>query len=242
MDKVLDLIVNGSDWESALKEIVLEKGMDLWNINIVVLSEALVEHLSKLETINFRIPARFILISAVLLRMKSETLMEKPVQERIPEVLDINGINLLEMPIKRIPVRNITFEELTYALGKIVKDTQVKEEIRINKEHKIENIKKLLELDIDNYVDRVYRELRKIRKTTYYTITKGKEQLESAKYFVAMLHLANQQKVSVHQEIIFEDIDIDVREMEEIKKEIERSESENTPTDPLAGLANSQAS
>lgn len=228
MDKVLELIVKGSDWESVLKEIVVEEGLDPWNIDLSALSDALVKYLSELSTVNFRIPARFILISAILLRLKSESLVEKEVEEKIPETLDLNDLVTLEMPVKRIPVRNISFEELTLALKKVVKTGQAKEERRIMREQKIKNIQNFLELEVDNYVDRIFEEIQKIRNTTFFRLTKGKENLEASKYFVAMLHLANQQKVSVHQEIVFEDINISLRDLEAIEQMIE-GENNSTP-------------
>jgi chromatin segregation and condensation protein Rec8/ScpA/Scc1 (kleisin family) len=234
MDKVLELIVNGSDFESVLKEILVEQSLDPWNLDIVALSNALLSYMNELGPMNFRIPARFIIVSAILLRMKSETLLPKEIETRIPETIDLNNLGLLEMPIKRIPARNITFDELVYAINKVLKGTQVKEENKINREMKIESIKKMLELEIDNYVERIYKEIQFKRKTTYFTLTKGKVPLDSAKYFVAMLHLANQQKVCVKQEVIFDDIDITIKEIEEIKKELEKLESNSDQnTTPL---------
>jgi chromatin segregation and condensation protein Rec8/ScpA/Scc1 (kleisin family) len=111
MDKVLELIVNGSDFESVLKEILVEQSLDPWNLDIVALSNALLSYMNELGPMNFRIPARFIIVSAILLRMKSETLLPKEIETRIPETIDLNNLGLLEMPIKRIPARNITLRE-----------------------------------------------------------------------------------------------------------------------------------
>jgi segregation and condensation protein A len=242
MDKVLELIVNGSDFESVLKEILIEQGLDPWNLDIVALSTSLLSYINELGSINFRIPARFIIVSAILLRMKSETLLPKISEPKIPETLDINNLNLLEMPIKRIPTRNITFEELVSAINKVLKGTQVKEDEKYNRERKIEDIKnRILEMDIDNYVDRIYGELQKMRRTTYFTLTKGKEPLDSAKYFVAMLHLANQQKVAVCQAVLFEDIDISIKEMQEIKKEMEKMEAKSADNGAPSILKNSSS-
>ena len=83
--EVLELIINGSDFESVLKEIIVEEGLDPWNIDIVKLADSMLKYLSELEDVNFRIPARFILVSAVLLRLKSESLVEKEVEVRDPE-------------------------------------------------------------------------------------------------------------------------------------------------------------
>jgi chromatin segregation and condensation protein Rec8/ScpA/Scc1 (kleisin family) len=227
MDKVLELIIKGSDWESVLKEIVVEEGLDLWNIDISALADALVKYISELSVVNFRIPARFILISAILLRLKSESLTEKEVEERVPETLDLEGLESLEMPLKRIPVRNISFEELTLALKKVVRGTQIKEERKIIREQKIRNIQNIVEMDVDDYIGRIYDEIKKIRATTFFSLTSGKEDLESAKYFVAMLHLANQQKVSIRQELYFKDIDITLKELAEINNIIDAENNEN---------------
>ncbi|MGC9310662.1 MAG: hypothetical protein ACP5E4_02965 [Candidatus Aenigmatarchaeota archaeon] len=230
MDKILELIINGSDWESVLKEIVVEENLDLMGIDLMALSDAMIKYLSEMRTINFRIPARFILISAIILRLKSESLIEMEVTEKVPETLDIEGIENLEMPLKRLPVRNITFEELTMALNKVLQGTKTKEEIQITRAKKIEDIRKIIEMDVDDYIGRIYVELQRIRKTTFFTLTHGKERLDSAKYFVAMLHLATQQKLDVKQEVIFEDIDISVRDMEAIKEAIENGGAANAPS------------
>ena len=59
---ILELIISGSDFQTVLKEIIIEEGLDPWNIDIVKLSDALLKYLAQLEEINFRIPARFILL------------------------------------------------------------------------------------------------------------------------------------------------------------------------------------
>lgn len=230
MDKVLELIVNGSDFESVLKEILVEQGLDPWNLDIVLMADSLLKYMSQMEFINFRIPARFIIVSAILLRMKSETLIYVEPEPKEPETIDLSNLQLLEMPVKRIPTRNITFDELVHAINKVLNETHAKEEIRLNREQKIENIKRLVELEVDDYVDRIYGEIQKMRKTTYYTLTHGKEPIESAKYFVAMLHLATQQKVSVHQQVLFEDIDISIKELEEIQKQVEDMQGDSDKT------------
>ncbi|OYT42916.1 MAG: hypothetical protein B6U88_02455 [Candidatus Aenigmarchaeota archaeon ex4484_56] len=209
--EVLNLIIHGSDWESVLKEIIIEKGLDPWNIEIRILTDSFLEYLSKLKIINFRIPARFILISAILLRLKSETLIKEEKEEKELEKIDIEDLELLEPPINRIPKRNITFEELTTILKRVVESTTRKEEIIRNKKQKINDLKKLIEFKIDDYVERVYRELKKIRQITFYNLTKDKDNLETAKYFIAILHLATKQNIEIYQEQLFGDIYIKAR-------------------------------
>jgi len=209
---ILELIISGSDFQTVLKEIIIEEGLDPWNIDIVKLSDSLLKYLSQLEEINFRIPARFILVASILLRLKSETLVSKEEEEfENKETIDIEGLDILEPPVERIPLRNITFEELTKALEKVIEKEEKKRMTRLNKEKKIEELRKVVEIEIEDYIEKVFKELIKITKTTFYELTKNKENLEVARYFIALLHLANQQKIKIHQENLFDDFHIELR-------------------------------
>lgn len=204
--KILELIINGSDFQTVLKEIIIEEGLDPWNIDIVKLSDSLLKYLSQLREFNFRIPARFILVSSILLRLKSESLLkEEKEEESKGETIDINDIEILEPPIDRIPQRNITFEELTYALQKIIEKEKVEEKIKLNKQRKIEKLQKVVEIDIEDYIEKVFKELIKISKTSFFNLIRDKDLLDIARYFVALLHLANQQRIKIYQENLFED-------------------------------------
>ena len=204
---ILELIISGSDFQTVLKEIIIEEGLDPWNIDIVKLSDALLKYLAQLEEINFRIPARFILVASILLRLKSETLVSKEEEDfENKETIDIEGLDILEPPVERIPLRNITFEELTKALEKVIEKEEKKRITRLNKE-----LRKVVEIEIEDYIEKVFKELIKITKTTFYELTKNKENLEIARYFIALLHLANQQKIKIHQENLFDDFHIELR-------------------------------
>ena len=209
--EILQLIIEGSDFQSVLREIIVEEGLDPWNINISKLAESLLKYLRQLKEINFRIPARFILVSAILLRLKSESLVEEEIEQRELETININGLEILEPPINRIPKRNMTFEELTQALEKVMTEKEKREEIKFKKEEKIKNLQKMVEIDIEDYVEKVFRELTKINKTSFYELTNTKDGLETARYFIALLHLTDQQKISIRQENLFEDFHILLR-------------------------------
>jgi segregation and condensation protein A len=209
--KVLELIISGSDFQTVLKEIIVEEGLDPWNIDIVKLSDSLLKYLSQLKEINFRIPARFILVASILLRLKSESLLKEGEEDKgDKEIIDIHDLEILEPPIDRIPYRNITFEELTKALEKVIEKEEKEERIRLNKQRKIEELQRVVEINIEDYIEKVFRELTRINKTSFYELTKNKEVLEIARYFVALLHLATQQKIKIYQENLFDDFYIEI--------------------------------
>ncbi len=224
---ILQLIINGSDFQSVIKEIIIEEGLDPWNIDLSKLSEGLLNYLAQLKDINFRIPARFILVSAILLRLKSEYLIREEEAEKTLETLDIEGLDILEAPINRIPMRNITFEELTKSLEKVMESKEKREQMQLNREEKIKNLQKFIEIDIEDYVEKVFKELSKITKTSFYNLTHKKNNLETARYFIALLHLTNQQKIHIKQENLFEDFHIHLRDSDgEQPQEISQPERE----------------
>ena len=126
-------------------------------------------------------------------------------------MLNIDGLEIVEPPVKRVPVRNITFEELTSALQKVMHNEEEKEKINVLRKEKIDKIINFIELDIEDYTEKVLAEIEKIRSTSFYNITKEKDLLETAKYFISILHLVNQQKVAIEQQTLFEDFDIKVK-------------------------------
>ena len=208
---ILKLIIDGSSFQSVLKEIIIEEGLDPWNINISSLADSLLNYLAQLKEINFRIPARFILVSSILLRLKSESLVEEENEERELETINIDGLDILEPPIKRIPTRNITFDELVQALEKVMNFKEKKEKIKFNREEKIKELQKIFEINIEDYVDKVFREISKTNRTSFYELTSTFNNLETARYFIALLHLANQQRITIKQEKLFEDFYIFLR-------------------------------
>jgi len=75
--QLIDLMVSEPSWEDVIIKIVAEEQMDPWSIDIIRLANSFLIYLKKIEKLDLRIPARFILIAAILLRMKSDVLTEK---------------------------------------------------------------------------------------------------------------------------------------------------------------------
>ena len=114
-------IIISSDWEEVITNIVIDENMDPWSIDIIKLTDAFVTYLNTLKFFDFRIPARFILVAAILLRMKCDILLEEEKERREEKEitpLEISHIKSLEAPIKRVPKRKVKITELVQALQK----------------------------------------------------------------------------------------------------------------------------
>ena len=71
---IMQLITKDYSWEQVLYNIIAWEGLDPWDLDISKLSEAFMGHVEGLEELDFKIPAKYVIIAAVLLRMKSEHL------------------------------------------------------------------------------------------------------------------------------------------------------------------------
>jgi len=70
--KRLDELIERSFWKDILLEIIAE--LDPWDIDIVELATRYSKRVEKMRELNFKIPANVIIVSSVLLRMKSDLL------------------------------------------------------------------------------------------------------------------------------------------------------------------------
>lgn len=116
-------IVLGADWEESLTAIVVEQGIDPLNIDISRLAGAFMVYLNRMKSFDFRMPARFILIAAILLNMKCEALLQKE-EERLDKLAQAAAAQLnlsaplLTPPVDRHAARPVSLTDLISALNK----------------------------------------------------------------------------------------------------------------------------
>ncbi|MGB8215932.1 MAG: ScpA family protein [Candidatus Methanoperedens sp.] len=97
--------------------------IDPWNIDIVELTDKFLKHVEELEKMDLRVSGRTLLYAAILLRMKSNALVE--VDEPPSEIMDYESDNfeisdypIPAMPLRRSSNRPVTLEELLSELKK----------------------------------------------------------------------------------------------------------------------------
>ncbi len=97
--------------------------IDPWNIDIVKLTDKFLSRVDELEKMDLRISGRTLLYAAILLRMKSNVLVEvdKPQEEMIDyesDNFEISDYPIPAMPLRRYSRRPVTLEELLTELKK----------------------------------------------------------------------------------------------------------------------------
>ena len=70
---IYDLIVSKNlTWEGLLKDIIKKENINPWDIDVNFLSQKYKEAVKNIVAIDFKLSGKFLLASAILLRMKSD--------------------------------------------------------------------------------------------------------------------------------------------------------------------------
>jgi segregation and condensation protein A len=249
-NQVYDIVTGRqSDWQTLIYDLIHAEQLDPWDIDIVILTNKYFEKIYELEETDYYISSKVLLAAALLLRIKSEFLLNKYIRsiddilfgkkedKRLPtERIEIDGDDLpILIPKTPLPrLRQVTLNELMAALNKAIST----ESRRIKREVAIKRAKKLSEVDFPTFrkidlKDRIRqfyaRILTSIKKRANgaekhtnkvgYTELTGVERDEKLACFLPVLHLSNTKKLWLEQENHLEEIWIYLYEYFEKNKE-----------------------
>ena len=218
-ENILKLVIEKQSWEEVIYHIVSLENIDPWNVDLVKLTDGFIKYINKLEQLDFRIPAKIVFVVAVLLRLKSNYLSifeeEETIEEmaKQPEFVDL-GIdpNLIQLglPMKRLPRRQVTLDELITALRKVLVVTERRTERRrlwqsklqaqISEEDIGKRIEKLMN-DIDKLMEKMEKD-----KVEFSQVVAKWSRNRIVDSFIPLLHLEQNQKIKTEQEDFFKEI------------------------------------
>lgn len=248
-EQMIRLMVVEPSWEDVIVKIVAEEGIDPWSIDIVKLADAFsfyIEHASKMQD-DLRVPARFILIAAILLRMKSDVLAAKEQKILIPESPDQNqkelellrqlaGVPPLQPPIKRMPLKNVSLNELITALRKAF-DVQERRKARKERHRAIIGDVLAEPDDINERIDSLLAQIRGILaelesgKVEFSKLVSEWKREKIVKTLVPMLHLAQDGKIGYEQGELFQEIMVELKKEEGKTDENKKNENKENAGD-----------
>jgi segregation and condensation protein A len=226
--KIMELITSEYSWEQVIYKIVAWEGLDPWNLNLKILSDSFVNYLVKIKELDFKVPAKYLIIAAVLLRMKSDHLQyigdvvseymkeDEEVQDVAAEDIALDGINGIEkfevtpvtVPPKRHPRRRIMVTELITALRAVLR-TDRRRSIRKEKR------RGLVEIGEDRLTERIdslYQKINEIMKNLkgdelkFSNLVKEWKREEIIDTFIPIVYLDHAKKIDMKQERIFDEI------------------------------------
>lgn len=238
-DKIFELLFNEEDltWQTLLYELVKTNKMDPWDIDISVLSKSFIEMIKKLKELDFRISGKVVLASAILLKMKSNRFMLEDIsafdhllyssddmQEEylddadsfveMVQTIGDNKENIMPKLFPRTPQprqRKVSIFDLVKALEKAL---EVKNR-RITKDDGAPQVSaprnyRDISLVIKDVYDNVQRFFKTQKSLTFSQLLPSDEKDDKIMTFIPLLHLRNQHKVDLHQEMHFGEIDIEL--------------------------------
>lgn len=231
-------------WQSIIYDLIKTEQLDPWDIDLAVLADKYVETIQLLEEADFFVSSKILLACSLLLRLKSEILINSYIQDLNDALygrkedkhteLERIFVSEDELPtlVPRTPMarhKKVTLQELMGALNSAIET----ENRRIKKEIKGRQAEKsaLIVMPKDSFIPL------KVRVKNIFGIVKnyiGVDGKESVKFsemaeskeerlasFVPVLHLSNDGKVFLRQPKHFEDIHITLKIHEDEVKELE---------------------
>jgi segregation and condensation protein A len=220
---LLEMIIKEESWEELIYNIVSYEGLDPWDVDIIELTESFLKYIKEMKTLDFRIPAKVVLVAAILLKLKSEILSpsKTPETEYFPDQTELSdGLDWireqlsnvdLKPPMQRRVRRKVTLEELVSALKKAMKVKVKKEKVKRKLGRRIRREigdDKDIELRINKLMGDIDGLLLKLKsdKVEFSKIVEKWEREEIVRNFMPLLHLSQRGKVEAEQKEFFKEI------------------------------------
>lgn len=220
-------------WQDIIYDLINTEQLDPWNVDLVLLTEKYLEKIYELDEQDFFISSQVMLAAALLLRIKSEILLNKHIKS-IDDILfnrvqnsgkryEYERIELEEEIPELVPrspmprFKRVTLQELMESLNKaiITENRRIKKEI-VNRnairESSISLPKKTISIrdrirEIFELLTGYFKENEEHTRVAY-SIFVGLDKSKRIEYFAPLLHLENQKKIWLDQKEHFKEIDI----------------------------------
>ncbi|MEK6974073.1 MAG: segregation/condensation protein A [Nanoarchaeota archaeon] len=239
-DQILDMLLKQDEitWQTILYDLVKTEQMNPWDIDISLLSQKYLETIKKIQETNFFISGKVILASAILLKIKSEKLLDENIARfdsilfnqsydaglEIAEEFEQKNqrIKLMENPrlTVRTPLarkRKVSLNDLVFALEKALEVDRRRTLRNIALMSVPENIRlPEKKFDITEKIKEIYSRIKdlftskKTEKITFDELVQSSKKEDKIYTFIPLLHLANQEKINLNQEIPFGEIHINI--------------------------------
>ncbi|MEK6906201.1 MAG: segregation/condensation protein A [Nanoarchaeota archaeon] len=223
-------------WQEIIYDLINTEQLDPWNIDITILTDKYLKKVQELEEADFFVSSKVLLAAALLLRIKSEILLnkyiksideilfgEKEKKKHVLERIELDEDIPFLIPKSPIPrLRKVTLKELIESLNKaiVTENRRIKKEI-INRNAIVESSFSLPKknFSLKDKIREIYGNLLKVLdkdgriKKVSFTDFIGGSREEKIITFSPLLHLEDRKKIWLEQEAHFEEIHIWLKEI-----------------------------
>ncbi|VVB65412.1 Segregation and condensation protein A [Candidatus Gugararchaeum adminiculabundum] len=216
----LEKLVSLPTWREMILDLVESEKLDPWNIDMAEVTDKYIQRVRKMQTLDLRVPANLILAAAILLKFKSDALKFEE-QEQVAEdnvfidegaAGDVEEVPVLELRTRIPPKTKVTLEELMTAMEEVFED-QRKREMKLL--DAVPESGSPLQINVPKYdmEDRMKEMLTRIEETTdseglvlFSSLLTEKTSEQLIMTLLPLLHLAQNNKISLKQEKMFGEI------------------------------------
>lgn len=216
-------------WVRIIKESIEKKDVDPWNINISQITDEYLGTIKELRKFDIRLSADVVLVAGILLRLKSQALYgecENAFTEEEEEVYedDYRDEDYIEdevvekppkEPVKELNPESMTLDGLISTLKtelKKIKDTKPRKKREVVRPTALYNLveEMIEEDDISDIMELLVLELKKSGgKFTFQNKFKTREEI--IRNFLPALYLANDGKIDIDQENLFDELNLELK-------------------------------
>lgn len=234
-------------WKTLIYNLVDEEQMDPWDIDVSILANKFLEMLKKLKELDFRISGKIVLAAAVLLKMKSDRLVDEDltnfdnvmnnIEENLPlddesrPRYDMSGKPQIYPKTPQPRKRKVSVFDLVKALEKALEVEHRRRPQPNMKKIEIKIPEKKFDLlhstdSIFHKVESHYKSKKTKSKTlTFDDLVLGNNRQDKVLTFIPLLQLDTSRKVDLTQPVHFETISITLAKVD-TKSEIEETKAE----------------
>lgn len=228
-EELYDMLLSQElSWQEIIYGLIKSEQLNPWDIDLAFLAQKYIERIKSLEEESFFLSSKVLLAASILLRIKSEMLLERYIRA-LDEILfgkaeeeqkpfffpsfSLEDTELLpKTPLPR--QRRITLQELMQALDKAIETEQrrVRKEVAMQEARKDASITlPKFYINIRQRIKEVYGKIIMFLKTTKkgkmtFTELAGTTRVEKISTFVPLLHLDSDQRIFLEQEKPFDEI------------------------------------
>lgn len=242
-DRIFSILFSKADevtWQSIIYELIKSEQMDPWDIDVSILAQKYIGMLRTLKEHDFRVSGKVLLAAAILLKMKSNRLVGEDLTELdriligVEDEMEELGFDeagkaaeIGEIPslIPRTPQprkRKVSIFDLVDALERAL---EVKKRRLLNSIPPLNIEAPKRKKDITQIIREVYGRIKSFfisalkDRLTFSKLLPSETKEDKVYTFIPLLHLAQQNKIELVQEVPFGEIGVLLRKKEESKAE-----------------------
>lgn len=179
---------------------------NIWEIDLVSILDTLIKILEARGKKDLRICGIAALSSAMILRLKVESIfaLEKVAKQRksVRDTSIINNIKMLEMPFRFEASYHLSIEDLLNVLENMLENlSKPKEKFELEPldSKKLDKYLVTFEELLEEYKEDIYNRVSLTGELLFSEFTKGMDPIDIARYFIAILYLAMNNKIEVKE-------------------------------------------